>query len=484
MSCNLQSQLVCTWRNNSYVSHLPVTGQASDAACRCGVPFSSCSLVGSSWRWDPGVFCGDCWDPTLGYPGEGPEGGTRILPIGTANITAWSSLLGSEILGKGVGDTFPGVWALQEHKLVGRGLKKARRHLDGAGWGSAFEPALVTAKLGRSSGAAVIWERSMVGEADVAAYTSTDCGRHRLCRVTLVVEGLKIHVVSVYGDCRSQDATLAIVEMCMGFVEPGDLWVICGDFNVEASDMVRWLGGRGVFEVMRPGTATCFSSGGDPTELDYFLVSPALRQLVVGCRAYEGTSLATHLPVVLHVAVGGTLQPLTRWIRPKCPGQEMLGRICGPIEMVQDELVALLSGPEWGGTVGGPPISQDQMDAGWAAWMRQACAEVHAATGADMDKAGDPYRLEEFDPLERCRTRSKVATVAEMFRWCDRRLAEAVAAHRRGNWACWSDRRRLLQGASRRLLQRASRRCLKETASFGKGPGLQASLKAASRRLP
>ena len=239
-------------------------------------------------------------------------------------------------------------------------------------------------------------------------------------------------MVSVYGDCRSEDVT--------GFVEPGDLWAICGDFNVGAADMVRWLGGKGVLEVMRPGTATCFSSGGEPTELDYFLVSPALRQLVVGCRAYEGTSLATHLPVVLHVAVGGNLQPLTKWIRPKCPGKELLGRICGPIELVQDELAALLSGPEWSGTVGGPPISQEQMDAGWAAWMRQACAEIRAATGADMDKAGGPYKLQEFDPLERCRTRSKVATVAEMFRWCDRRLAEAVAAHRRGNWACWSDK--------------------------------------------
>ena len=395
------------WRSNSYVSHLPVTGRAPDTVCFCvgrdrtvratarrlpssGHLHGSCALVGSSWPRDPGVSRGDGWDPTLGYPGEGPEGGTRILPIGTANITAWSSLLGSEILGKGVGDTFPGVWALQEHKLVGSGLKKARRHLDGAGWGSAFEPALVTPKLGRSSGAAVIWERTMVGEADVAAYTSTACGRHRLCRVTLVVGGLKIHVVSVYGDCRSQDATLAIVELCMGLVEPGDLWVIGGDFNIEASDMVRWLGGRGALEVIRPGTATCFSSGGDPTELDFFLVSPALRQLVVGCRAYEGTSLATHLPVVLHVAVGGTLQPLTRWIRPKCPGQAVLGRICGPVELVQDGLAALLDGPEWGGIVGGPPISQEQMDAGWAAWMRQACAEIHAATGADMDTAGDP----------------------------------------------------------------------------------------------
>ena len=204
--------------------------------------------------------------------------------------------------------------------------------------------------------------------------------------------------------------------------------------------MIRWLGGRGTLEVIRPGAATCFASSGDPSELDFFLVSPALRQLVVGCRAYEGTSLATHLPFVLHVAVGGTVEPLTRWIRPKCPDQAVLGRICGPVQLVQDELAVILGGPEWGGVVGGPPISQVQMDAGWAAWMRQACAEIHAATGADTEKAGDPYRLLEFDPLERCRTRCKAATVAEMFRWCDRRLAEAVAAHRRGNWASWSGR--------------------------------------------
>ena len=220
---------------------------------------SCCLLDGSSWRCCPGWLGLEGWDPTLGYPGEGPADGTRFLPIGTANITAWSSLLGSEILGKGVGDTFPGVWAIQEHRLAGKGLRKARRHLDGAGWGSVFEPARVTAKLGMSSGTAVVWERSMVGEADVVAYTSTDCGRHRLCRATLVVEGLKIHVVSVYGDCRSEDVTLAMVEMCLGFVEAGDLWAVCGDFNVGAADMVRWLGGRGSLEVMRPGTATCFS---------------------------------------------------------------------------------------------------------------------------------------------------------------------------------------------------------------------------------
>ena len=42
----------------------------------------------------------------------------------------------------------------------------------------------------------------------------------------------------------------------MGLVESGDLWVIGGDFNVTAADMIRWLGGRGKLEVVRAGTPT------------------------------------------------------------------------------------------------------------------------------------------------------------------------------------------------------------------------------------
>ena len=219
--------------------------------------------------------------------------------------------MGSEILGKEVG-VFPGIWAIQEHKLVGHGLKKARRMLDRCGWGASFEPALVTPKLGKSSGVAVLWDRKMVGVSDVAGGPAMAGSEHRFSWTTLTVQGLKLHVGSFYGDVRSQAATEAMIEGAMGLVESGDLWAIGGDFNVPASEMIRWFGGRGKLEVVRAGTPTCFSSGGAPTELDYLLVSPDMRRLVAGCHAVERTLLATHLPVVLKIAVGGRVEPLAK----------------------------------------------------------------------------------------------------------------------------------------------------------------------------
>ena len=55
-------------------------------------------------------------------------------------------------------------------------------------------------------------------------------------------------------------------------------------------------------------------------------------------------------------------------------------------------------------------------------------------------RLGEAYCFQEFDPLDQGRDRGQKPTVAEMFRWCDRRLAEAVAMHQQGNWAAWSDR--------------------------------------------
>ena len=68
--------------------------------------------------------------------------------------------------------------AIQENKPVGHGLKKARRMLDRCGWGACFEPALVTPKLGKSSGVAVLWDRKMVGTSDVAGGPVFEGGEH------------------------------------------------------------------------------------------------------------------------------------------------------------------------------------------------------------------------------------------------------------------------------------------------------------------
>ena len=174
--------------------------------------------------------------------------------------------------------------------------------------------------------------------------------------------------------------------------------------------MVRWLGGRGTLEVMRAGTPTCFSSGGAPSEIDYFLVSPGLRRLVAGCHAVEGTALATPLPVLLKLVIGGPAQPLTRWIRPKAPGPEVLGRICGPLAQAVDNLGARFAGDEWRAVVGGPAVSREQMDQAWAAWVSQAAGEVREATGAEAEFLGEAYK---FQVAARPRLRSCSGGVTE-----------------------------------------------------------------------
>jgi hypothetical protein len=88
--------------------------------------------------------------------------------------------------------------------------------------------------------------------------------------------------------------------------------------------------------------------------------------------------------------------------------------------------------------VGGTAVTQAQMDQAWAAWVGQAAREIQETTGAEVEGLGEAYCFQEFDPLEQGRSRGLQPTVAEMFRWCDRRLAEAVAMHRLGNWTAWS----------------------------------------------
>ncbi len=58
---------------------------------------------------------------------------TRGICTLALHVTAWSSLLGAELPGKGVG-VCPGVWMVQEHKLpLGGALKKARLMLELSG---------------------------------------------------------------------------------------------------------------------------------------------------------------------------------------------------------------------------------------------------------------------------------------------------------------------------------------------------------------
>ncbi len=144
------------------------------------------------------------------------------------------------------------------------------------------------------------------------------------------------------------------------------------------------LGGPGVLDVARPRGPTCFPSNGEPSCADFFLASPALRRLVVGCHVWEGTTIATRLPVVLGVVIAGPVAPLTKGRRPRAPEPEHLCRIIGPLRPVTDHVAELLAGPEWEPSRRrwrrGPP-GQVEVDHAWSCWLKSVAGELAEATG-------------------------------------------------------------------------------------------------------
>ena len=79
-----------------------------------------------------------------------------------------------------------------------------------------------------------------------------------------------------------------------------------------------------------------------------FLTSPTVRRLVVGCKAWEGTAIATHLPVVLKLHVGEHMEKLTKRVTPKPPAVDQLRRVvAATIRQARDRVGELLEEEEW-----------------------------------------------------------------------------------------------------------------------------------------
>ncbi len=92
----------------------------------------------------------ECWPE--------PRQGSNTLALATANVTAWNSFLGSDL----INDIRVGTWCMPEHKLTTRQqVSKARKWLkvrdDNSFWGKAR----TTEKGHPSSGAAVLWAQGL-----------------------------------------------------------------------------------------------------------------------------------------------------------------------------------------------------------------------------------------------------------------------------------------------------------------------------------
>ena len=106
-------------------------------------------VVKLSWRW--GV-----WDPTLGFPGEGPPEIPLLLI--SINCTAWNSLM--YVLRNGEMAGYD-VIAIQEHKLSQEDISKAQADILALGWRSFFASCVITDKGGKSAGVGFLWKKSI-----------------------------------------------------------------------------------------------------------------------------------------------------------------------------------------------------------------------------------------------------------------------------------------------------------------------------------
>ena len=110
---------------------------------------------------------------------------------------------------------------------------------------------------------------------------------------------------------------------CKGHGKP---FIVAGDFNVAATDMMSWwrqMGWEGIF--CRPEAPTCRGPNRHST-LDFFIVHPILSQAVGDTTVLEEASLATHLPVVLQLNRAGVeeeVEVFQRW--PELPTKAVTG---------------------------------------------------------------------------------------------------------------------------------------------------------------
>jgi hypothetical protein len=341
-----------------------------------------------------------------------------------------------------LGPAEPAVWLVQEHRLGDghHGLAKARLAMEAKGWGTVFSAARTTDKASTSGGVAVLWRKEALGCGEAAeAVRQDDC--FRVATASLVVGAVPLQVVSLYGDVRCRQVTEGLLEMLVGRARAGELLVIGGDFNITAAEAMRFLGGSGELDVVCSGQPTCFSSCGPPSEIDFFLVSKSARRLVRGCVVMDCTSLAVHRPVVLSMAVGGRIAPLTKWVRPKAPVAEAMARIVGPANCHPDLLAGVLEQPSWEPVVGGVRLAQEEVEEAWRLWLRMAAAELQDITKLGTEELAAPYTFQDFDPLAEVKARRRQALEgAQLFCWCDRRLAEAISMAKEERWHGWSSR--------------------------------------------
>ena len=345
------------------------------------------------------------FDPTLGYPGEGPSprrapaarhrGGARDhAAILTVNANSARPLLDALLprLSR------CGVVLAQEHRQPGTVLHgeapadRFRQQLAAAGWRSSLTPAYATGRGGFGGGAAVLWSPRLavapLGEVFPGRAAAALWSHSRLGDVVLI---------SVYGVCGGGvAANRPLWETLAAFLaEVGKPFVLGGDFNLSPAEVATLVGESSLPAVVCPaGGPTCFAI--TPAELDFFVVHRRL-----AAAAGPRVAVRYDLPVAPHRAVELQLAaeaaeaqvPVFDRPRPPPPARRVFGPDWAPPDHVaawrrlREDAVAWASqvlDATGGLTVAPTDADRDRLDALWSSFLALAGRELSAAVGAPV----------------------------------------------------------------------------------------------------
>ncbi len=404
-------------------------------------------------------FRGCCFDSTLGFPGEGPEGGrTRgraynqlgrgRIHLATCNVTAWGSIKGEFDNSAGFVHGYH-VISVAEHKLADEHKRAAAQQFLGLhGWKGLFTEAGAGKKGGPSAGVGFLWPNFLK-----MFNVGVRFNHSRAVSAELEVTGIgPVILVAVYGWVDDVMKTLSLLDEIRAYVTgSGQPWFVMGDFNVGASDMHSWLTEAGGWGSVWQNGPTCFA-GPDPTTIDYFIARPGMECIRTSMTVVE-CSLATHKPFGISLKGGGhgRVRVLAKPVRaPTTP-------VFGPRLALDSIEVRVLSAQarsaasKWSSrkvSAAGPDIEQvKELDRLHQAWNEAARGQAAQAFGVELPTAGDRLRYEWKDPADLVRAKMPKSTQAlYAATWLYRRVTEVAKVGSPVGTRWWVRWVRLLEG--------------------------------------
>ena len=339
---------------------------------------------------------GRAFDPTCGFPGEGPMARTatrgEVLKLSTINVTSWAGGVARGALG-----TRADVLLLQETRLEGPALRGARAEARRGGYWGRWTQASRLSRMGAASGGLSelchvdrAWRKGGSGLNHPHALEG------RWSHTVFLAGGTQVHVFNVYGwpegspDRAARQGALWVEIFTEIAALGGAPWVAGGDWNATPDEVWPHVLNPRVGGVL-PGPAsrrpTCFPVSGEPRELDFFLISRSLSHCVQRYNVGLPGDYSVHCEVALTLRLEGLNRPVPTLIRPRAIPE--LEAPPGPLQGVPpgQEGAPRRRALHWGDPIGLASTAQGS----WDAWTRKAEDCLLRASAIPEARWG-PYR--------------------------------------------------------------------------------------------